>query len=85
MIVMNHTCIASLLRMPEMAGVTIAVWEKRLNLPLVVFHGAAAFCAAEQVWRSGLLHSPQGEDVMREGSGFACQVWRWQRVYSKHL
>ncbi len=28
-----------------MAGVTIAVWEKRLNFPLVEFQGAAASCA----------------------------------------
>ncbi len=43
--VRNRTCSASTLRRPEMAGVTIAVWEKRLNFPLVVFHGAAASCA----------------------------------------
>lgn len=31
------TCRASTLRRPEMAGVTMAVCEKRLNLPFVVF------------------------------------------------
>ena len=40
----GRTCSASTLRKPEMAGVTMAVWEKRLNLPLVVFQTPADCC-----------------------------------------
>jgi predicted aconitase with swiveling domain len=52
----GRTVSASLLRRPEMAGVTMAVWEKRLNLPLVVFHAPAAFCGG-QVRMDGQHHS----------------------------
>jgi hypothetical protein len=54
---LRRTCSASLLRMPEMAGVTMAVCEKRSKLPLVVFQGAAAFCTAKHMRGSRMLCS----------------------------
>jgi hypothetical protein len=51
-----------------MAGVTMAVWEKRLNLPLVVFQGAAAACTAKRMRGSGSLQSACGHALHMCGS-----------------
>jgi hypothetical protein len=86
-----RTCSASLLRMPEMAGVTMAVCEKRLNLPLVVFHAPAAFCMRPrgrmlssscliEVWQSCVQYSVHPEHVQQAHSTHRHQK---QRV-SKH-
>ena len=60
------TCSASLLRKPEMPGVTMAVCEKRLNLPLVVFQGAAAAC------RRGWKHRQRHPQSSSNSSDVVC-------------
>ena len=54
------TCSASTLRKPEMAGWTMAVWEKRLNLPLVVFQAPADFCRPRETTRSAPADCSEG-------------------------